>query len=256
MHDAPLPSTDTLDHHTMLTNTTNVHSQHYFTLAKSWADDFYIAIEVSRNRWKALVLWVMLPIVFLLLGCILLLVPTQHLTPLLIEHYHNGLITVTPFKQPYAPNNAEQVESDIVRYIYFRESYSADTYNYSYRLTHLLSSHDIAAYYDQLQSTANTLSPINTLSNIGYRTVKIESISFLDKATQQLTHHKTTLHHNLAQVNFIITDHDKNSGNITSTPFTVLISWQYKGIPNNPEDRWMNWNGFTVTTYQTQQRNI
>ena len=62
-------------------------------------------------------------------------------------------------------------------------------------------------------------------------------------------------HQNLAKVDFEVTLHDYKTGRVKLIPLTVLISWVYKGMPSNPANRWMDWNGFTVTDYQVQQRN-
>jgi type IV secretion system protein VirB8 len=228
----------------------------YFTLARSWNDDFYTCVEASRNRWKAFSLWLLTPVSIVLLTCTVMLIPAQHLEPLMINHYNNGLTTVVPFKQAYSPKSQSQVESDIARYVRFRESYSSSAYDYSYRLINLMSSPAITKGYDQEQSSSNKNAPIRLLGEKGYRTVTIESIVFLDSKDKNNKSEHEQNHRNLAQVNFVVTDHDKKSGSVTSTPLTTLVSWKYRGTPNDPSDRWMDWNGFTVTTYQVQQRNV
>lgn len=235
-------------------NNEKITPKDYFGLAKSWADDFYTTMEISRNRWKALCLYILLPIVFILLICVASLAPNQHFLPVLVTHYENGLETLTPFKEPYTPDVA-QVKSDINRYVTFRESYSSSTYDYSYRLINLLSSNDVANTYNQDQSSKNNQSPINVLGNKGYTTVKIDQILILDSEDKNNSDRKDQHHTNLAQVDFIVSEHDKSTGAITSTPYSALVSWQYKGSPKNPADQWENWNGFTVTNYQLQQRN-
>ncbi len=225
----------------------------YFTLAKNWADDFYVVIEASRNRWKALCLWILTPILILLLILITLLVPIQKITPLVINHYQDGQTIVTPFSKKYAPTDQAQVESDIARYVSFRESYSADTYDYSYRLINLMSALTVANAFNQLQNVQNKNSPINLLGNKGYQSVKIESISFLDNENKN---NKMDSHHrNLAQVNFVVTTFDKESAKEVTTPLTALLSWTYAGTPNDPSDRWMDWNGFKVESYVIEERN-
>lgn len=239
-------------------NEKEVHAYDYFTLARSWADDFFVSVEASRNRWRSIALWVLVPMVVLLLLCLSFLIPAQHTVPLMINHYDNGIVTVTPFKQEEAPSNMAQVESDIARYVEFRESYSADTYDYTYRLIHLLSSKNVADDYDQLQTINNKKAPINILGHQGYQSVRIENILFLDSEKSNNPHRKRgrdILHHNLAQVDFVVTTYNKANGHHTTLPLTALISWSYRGIPNNPSDRWMDWNGFIVTSYTVKQRN-
>ena len=184
-----------------------------------------------------------------------MLTPIQHLVPLMVNHYNNGLVTVTPLHSKYAPHNQAEIESNLAQYVRFRESYSANTYQYSYRLISLMSSPAIRRAYDRSQSSANKHAPINLLGNKRYRTVKIQSMVFLDNAKKNDAHKHITTHRNLAQVDFVVTDHDIKSGAATSMPLTVLVSWSYRGVSKNPSNRWLNWNGFTVSTYQVQQRN-
>lgn len=262
------------------TDKKEIHPVDYFALATSWADDFYVSIEAARNRWKALSLFVLLPLLFILLLLMSYLIPSQKLIPLMVNHYSDGQTIVTPFQQHYAPENQSQVESDLARYVQFRESYSADTFDYSYRLINLMSTEIVADTFNQLQNAQNKSSPINVLGNKVYQSVKIESISFLDNENKNNHHsdnsndHNTgndhdnknsnnnpktlqhRFHQNLAQVNFVVTTHDEGSGKDISTPLSALISWDYTGTPLNPSDRWMDWNGFKVKSYIINQRNI
>ncbi len=241
-----------------LVKTTTDQNDDYFQQAKSWADEFYTSAILSRNRWRAIALFVLTPILILFLIWMTFLIPSQHLEPLVINHYADGETMVTSLKQHYAPENSAEVESDIARYIRFRESYSVDSYSYAYRLIHLMSSGAVYSDYQTMQNINNKKSPINAIGNTGYETVKVESILFLNKADQnsQSKSQNKVKNNNLAEVNFLVTTHDKKTNTTTSTPFTATISWQYRGISNNPGERWMDWNGFSVTHYEVSQRNI
>ncbi len=228
----------------------------YFQLASNWADDFYLAAETAKNRWRAVCLYGFLPLTFLLLVMMVFLIPAQKIQPLLVNHYENGLISVTPIQAADFPKNRAQMESELVRYVINRESYSAASYNEQYSLVNLLSDNSIAQQYINAQSATNKNSPINTLGNKGYRTVKVESVIFLDSQDEANANNTKNPHQNLAQVNFTITDHDATTGTPTSVPLTALIAWEYRGSPKDPALMWQNWNGFTVTSYQLQQRNV
>lgn len=228
----------------------------YFSLARSWADDFYLAAETAKNRWRAACLYGFLPLTFLLLVMMGFLIPAQKIQPLLVNHYESGLISVTPIQAADFPRNRAQMESELVRYVVNRESYSAASYNEQYSLVNLLSDNSVAAQYIDAQSANNKNSPINTLGNKGYRSVKVESVIFLDSQDENAGNNAKNLHQNLAQVNFTITDHDATTGTPTTVPLTALIAWEYRGTPKDPALIWQNWNGFTVTSYQLQQRNV
>lgn len=228
----------------------------YFQTATSWADDYYTMAIASRNRWKAGVLYVALPITCLSLLCVLVLVPAQRIEPMIVHHYEDGHISVDPVSQIEAPTNKAEMESELVRYVISRESYDSTSYDNQYQLVNWLSNNNVAREYMQTQSHTNKFSPINRLSDHGIRTVHIENVVFLDNQKDNDKPNNHQKHHNLAEINFTVTDSEKNGSAKASKPMTALISWDYRGTPNDPDQKWRNWDGFTVTSYQLQQRSV
>ena len=233
-----------------------IDTQTYFNLARHWADDFYTQAVLERNRWRAIALFVLLPLSGLLLLCVTLLIPAQHLEPILINHYENGQVLVEPLKKNSLPKRQAEIESELVRYVVNRESYNAHFYNEQYQLVNVLSSNQVAKHYMDEQNTGNKNSPINTLGSSGTRSVHVQSVVFLDDEGNTQASGSLHTHHNLAQVNFTVTQHDNASGKEASVPLTALIAWAYRGTPNDPEALWKNWDGFTVTSYTVQQRSV
>lgn len=227
-------------------------SVNYFEQAQSWADDLHAVTIASRNRWRAFSLYVLIPLSFVLIVCVTFLIPLQHLEPILINHYSDGTTSVAPIHPRHLEINRAQIESDLVRYVVNRESYSADSYQTQYSLVNLLSSNTVAKEYIANQSIANKKAPINILGEKGTRNVHITSILFLDQENNQ----KIGNHRNLAQVDFTVTERDRATNLQTTIPLTALISWQYHGMPQNPNDAWQNWDGLTITNYEIQQRVI
>lgn len=233
-----------------------VSKKNYFVAARSWSDDLYTAAIISRNRYK-FAFFIAMGLATLLAIAVNGLIPLQHLAPLLVNHYQDGHVSVQPIYQPYAPTNQAQVESEIVRYVINRESFDSSSYDAQYSLVNLLSNNEIAKQYMYAQSIHNKQSPINLLGTNRFRSVHVESVIFLDsiiKNKGKLTSKQT--HYNLAQVNFTVTDHFKDSVIKKTQPRTVLIAWTYRGAPSDPNDLWRNWNGFTVTRYTVEQRNV
>lgn len=246
------PSTATLN----AASKTKKNAPSYFVEAKSWADDLYTSAIISRNRYKY-AFFIAMGLSVLLAIAIDGLIPLQHMEPLLINHYEDSRVSVLPIKQPTAPLNQAQVESDIVRYVINRESYDPSSYDTQYSLIHLLSNNEVAKEYRDVQSMNDPHSPINQLGDRGFRTVHVDSVIFLDsviKNKHQPPSQQT--HDNLAQINFTITDHFKHSAIQKTNAFTALIAWTYRGTPDDPEDRWRNWDGFTVTRYTVEQQNV
>lgn len=228
--------------------------QTYFKEARNWADDNFARIEVSRNRYQAAF---MLAMAF---NCctaiaVAVLANVQTLVPMLVHHYDNGIVTVDSLSPGNAPLNKNQVESDIVRYISNRESYEISSYRAQFDLVNLLSNSTVNEEYLREQDKANPLAPINTLANEQFRRVHIYNINFLDNLIfneQELLKN----HHNLAEVVFTLTDTDKLSGKQTVQHYNALLSWRYGQPSEAPNIRWQNWDGFQITRYSKQLRNV
>ena len=217
----------------------------YFQEARSWFDDVYVEAVGSRNRYRFAFLWSLLIISMLLLGFILLL-PLQHTRLVLVHHMDDGTVWVEPPKNQKLIVSRAQIESDIVRYVINRESYSPTEYDHHYALINLLSNKEVADEYQHTQNAANPDSPINHFKHRITRRVHVQNIIYLNKNSKQP----------LAQANFTVTDYDRITGRQKKQSLLALISWQYRGTPKDPASQWLNWDGFCVTHYSVQQRNL
>lgn len=229
-------------------------STNYFKEAKSWADDIYGAVEQSRNRYKTAFLGSML-LNGLALITVASLAQIQTLVPLMVHHYDNGVMTVEQLKNENAPINKAQVESDIIRYISNRESYDVSSYRSQYDLVTLLSNDSVLTQFSQEQDKSSKESPINSLGTTAQRLVHVYSVNFIDNT---MFNEKALPkdHQNLAEVVFTLIDMDKSTGHKTEKHYNALISWQYTTPSGAPDIRWKNWDGFLVTRYSKQLRNI
>ncbi|NSL19585.1 type IV secretion system protein [Tatlockia micdadei] len=227
---------------------------HYFKQAKTWADDNFARIELSRQRYQmAFMLAMVLNVCSII--TIAILAHWQTLVPMMVHHYESGVTTVEPLTQSNAPINRTQVESDIVRYITNRESYDLSSYRAQFELVNLLSNYEVNNDYLREQAKTSEEAPINRLGAAAYRTVHVYSINFLDN----LIFNEKDLpknHQNLAEVVFTLTDTDKATGKQSITHYNALISWRYTKPSDAPDVRWKNWDGFQVTRYSKQLRNV
>jgi type IV secretion system protein VirB8 len=229
-------------------------STDYFKHAKSWSDDVFGAVEQSRNRYKTAFLGSIL-LNSLALIAVVTLSQIQTLVPLLVHHYDNGVMTVEPLKNDNAPINKAQIESDIVRYITNRESYDMSSYRSQYSLISMLSGESVLRQFNQEQDKSSKESPINLLGTTGFREVHVYSINFIDT----LMHNEKDIHkdhQNLAEVVLTLADVDKSTGHKTVKHYSAMISWQYTEPSSAPDVRWNNWDGFLVTRYSKQLRNV
>jgi type IV secretion system protein VirB8 len=225
----------------------------YFTQASNWATDFQTQTMLSRNRYRLAF------ITSLLLSCSLVLLlsalfPLEHFKPLLVHHYEDGVISVDPINMSKLPQSKALVESEITRYIQARESYDPSSYSSQYQLVNLMSDQAIFRRYQLDQNGNNPQSMINQLNNKFTRRVRVESIVFLQWNEDKKEDKSDRA--NLAEVNFSTIDVSNSSGKRVVSPFVVTLSWKHLGIPNDPQLRWRNWDGFVVSNYQLVQRSL
>lgn len=228
---------------------------HYFSEARSWNIDKLYDAKMSAKRWF---------IGFLLAGGIslllaltlIILLPLKTFVPMVVQYNtKTGEVWVHKPSTPYMPETNAQVQADLVRYIVTRESYSAADINQRFRLVMLLSSSSMGDYYANEQANNNPKSPINQFGVNGSRTVQIEDIVFLNKTDRLKVNRFPQTENNLAKVDFNTTSISPQ-GQSTATYWVATIAWTYRGLPENIQDAWDNWNGFTVTTYRVDPRQV
>lgn len=227
----------------------------YHEEGRAWFEENYENAKIVGNRWFVGCMASLFTSV-LLSVCLIVLLPLKSLVPLIIhQNSVTGEVWVTHPKTPFVPENDAEVQSDIVRYMTARESYTAADLNQRFQLVTLLSANDIARTYANEQSNANPKAPVTVLGAEGTRTLHIEDIVFLDKSGLQELRHFKGKSQNLAKIDFITTTTEK-SGHKINQAWVATLAWEYKGLPNNQVEAWENWNGFTVTTYRVDPRNL
>ena len=222
----------------------------YFQAARHWSDDIYMASLVSRNRYRT-AFYGMSSLVALMAVSIVGLVPLQHTELVVVHEGESGytwLSTTRAGEQP--PVDWDRTQAEIAHYVQTREAYDPLLYRTQVQEVKLFSSAGVQAEYDLSQSKDQKFSPINVLGAKGYRTVQVNSVLRLDDESQ--SKNKKDLHSNLAQVSYLVTDHFLGSSDTISVPYLALISWETLGVPEDPEQKLRNWDGFTVTKFQTQ----
>ena len=227
----------------------------YLKAGQDWYFDRYEAVKIQGNRWFVGFLASTILSIALVIT-LTLLFPLKTLVPLVIhQNKTTGEVWVTHPTSPYVPANDAEVQADIVRFITTYKSYTATDINQRFNLVKLLSANQVAKQYADEQGNSNKNSPVNTLGVEGTRTVRVEDIVFIDKAgtIEKRTFKKTAV--NLAKVDFmtVTTDHAANK---KREFWVATMSWVYKGLPDNQQDAWDNWNGFTVTSFRIDPKNM
>jgi type IV secretory pathway component VirB8 len=225
-------------------------SEDYFQNARHWSDDIYMASLVSRNRYRA-AFYGMSGLVGLMAITIAILVPLQHTELVVVHEGQSGYTWLSTTKAGRHPEeNWGRTQAEIAHYVQTRASYDPLLYRYQVQEVKRFSSPQVQAEYDWSQSKDQKFSPVNVLGVKGYRTVQVNSILKLDDVAE--SRNKKDLHSNLAQVSYLVTDHFVGSSETISVPYLALISWEELGVPEDPEQKLQNWDGFTVTKFQTQ----
>lgn len=228
----------------------------YFEEAKDWAYERYQIQEVMANRWQ-LAFWLAMIVSMLLLAGYFFLLPLKSWEPIVINHNaQTGEVWVNSLKNHYLPETSSEIESDLVRYVVARETFSLIDNIMRSRQVQYTSSTEVAKFYNQNQDSNNPQSSIRMYGSKGIRTVKIQDIVFLDnfnKAVGSKTDQADEIP-TLARVDFITTE-TRNNATIQKY-WVATVKFEYNGVPEEKEVAWLNWNGFTVTSYRVDQRNI
>lgn len=228
--------------------------EQYFEAGRDWFFDRYEAAQIQANRWFLAFVAAMLLAIGLAVA-VYILAPLKTLVPMIIHRNSNtGEVWVDRPKSDYVPEQEAEVQADIVRYLTTRESYNAADINFRYKLAMLLSDENVGAKYAEEQAESNEKAPVNVLGEEGTRTVKIEDIVFIDKSGTEELRKFGQKASDLAKIDFVTTT--VSNGTETKEAWVATIGWVYKGLPDKQQDAWDNWNGFTVTTYRVDQRNI
>lgn len=164
----------------------------------------------------------------------------------------NGSAWITQRKGDPTPSEAA-TRSNIARYVRMRESYAVSSFAFQYRLINQLSNPDVALSYRKSQSAAKKNSLLRKYGRSGLRKVTIDDIVLLP--FKQVRKSETIANQSpFAEVHFTTVDMPGNTHHPKITGHTALLSWQYHGMPSDPEERLNNWMGFQVHYYEVTDR--
>ncbi len=228
----------------------------YFCDAKDWAYERFQMQEVMANRWQ-LAFWCMLICCLLLVVAIFVILPLKSWEPIVIRRNTiTGEVRVDPARSHFLPESAAEIQSDLVRYVIARETFSMMDLNSRMLQVIFSSSPSVAHNYQHLLTATNPHNLIAQYGENGLRTVKVQDVIFIDAAVTiaKKQANQTAKLPTLAKVDFVSIE---TIGQQTQTKYWVAtIRFRYLGTPNTPEAAWINWNGFTVINYRVDQRNL
>lgn len=223
----------------------------YFKSAECWHYDRYESQLVQANRWL-LAFWLQVGVSLLLVIALVLLLPLKTLVPLVIRQNTQTHEVFVDKVDSHTLPNQNQIESDLVRYVILRETYSSTDFALRYKQVLLETNKACALEYQKSQANSSLESPVTLYGVDGSRTIHVEDVVFLGNKNRSSKENENVS--NLAKVDFISTETMHNQ--TVKKYWVATIAWDYRGTPQDKEAAWHNWNGFTVTYYRVDQRSV
>jgi len=212
-------------------------NNNYFVEAKSWFEEKYEAVEVSRNQYRLLFFCLFVLLALSMTGYIILLPLKQTIYRVIAVNNTTGEI------ETLQDTNPKQFETNwpvtryfINQYVINRESYNSDDIIYPYNLALSFTAPELAEQYKKHMHDTDPMSPINVLGKDNFRTVNVLSISKLSDSA--------------ALVRFDTVTKNKVSGSVKTEAWNVVIKWRYALLTETTPQRDKNPLGFQVTYYQ------
>ena len=208
-----------------------------------WHRDLYQSAVISRNRWFLMgVVGIALAAIEAL--ALVFVTPLKSVEPYVIQvDNKSGITTILKPLRNEKEGNLTQDEaitkSFIVKYIVARETYDPQDLNRNYDLVRLMSSSEETKKFDDSVSNMNPNSPVERYKSNTTRTVRISSVSFLDK-------NKKTV-----QVRFTTTENQRNESH--EDYWVAILTYRYVNSPMDESDRFNNPLGFQVMSYRLDQ---
>lgn len=226
----------------------------YFEAAVEWSSKRVELLEISANRWQ-LAFWGMLICLLAVVFALVSLMPLKTLEPIIIQKdLQTGEVFVKPGDPANLVKSQQQTESDCVNYIIARETYSAVDEEVRYRQLQYMSSPDVFESYINERKATNSDSFQALLGENGLRKVVVEDVVFLDASDPKLLPENREKILPVAKIDFVTKETKGQS--IKKKYWIATIRFKYLGTPDTKEAAWANWDGFTVTAYRVDQRNV
>lgn len=205
----------------------------YFKQAREWADDRYQAQARKARHWFIAFCLQTVCVVLLVLGLIFLL-PLKTLVPLVIHQNHlTGEVWVEQPKNWNLTENRPLIESDLVRYVIARETVATADDVVRRKQVLLRTQAKLVGDYQQQRQQQYA-------EKILLRKIRVEDVVFINDS--------------LVKVDLVTMT--KTSRGVQYQPWVVTLRWSYQGTPKSKALAWDNWNGFLVTYYRIDQRNV
>ena len=218
----------------------------YFVQAAHWHDEIFTSVLISRNRYQVAF--------FAAFGCIAILgfalmtmVPLEKTQLIVVHQQQDGYSWVSTTKPSTLKlgRSEAQIKQSIGNFIRLRESYHPETYRENAQLVKYFSSAAVENAFLSEQNSDDSLTVV--LGKKGFRSIAIESIQLLSAEKDHVSILPTK---NMALVRFTLIDKDMDGKVQNITHEQAFVTYVWIGEPENPELKLLNYDGFTITSYE------
>ena len=203
-----------------------------------WYQDIYGSAVVSRNRWLVVGILALF-LATLEAGALIGLTPLKAVEPYVIQvDATTGMTNVVKSltEKPLTENEAV-TKFFVVKYVVARETYDPQDLNHNYDQVRLMSTVEQANSFDDFIRSPS--SPVEQFKNTITRTIRINSVSFLNKST--------------AQVRFSSTQMQVGSNEKQEAYWIATLSFRFVNSPMDEDERLNNPLGFQIKSYRVDQ---
>jgi type IV secretion system protein VirB8 len=206
--------------------------------AEDWFYDRYQSARVNGNRWFVTAI-VFGAIACLAVVALIALMPLKAVQAFLVEvNNASGEVRVLkPFDVAEFGSSDAVAKAFLARYVISRETYDPQDLKENYQAVRLMSDPAEGLRVDTQLSPTNPASPLNRYQTHTIRTVRVKSVSFLNRRT--------------AQVRFTSTETMRTSKR--ENAWVAIVSFRFVNLPETEEERFINPLGFQVTAYRLDQ---
>lgn len=200
-----------------------------------------------RSRQQGIWIFLLLSVVVILSVSLVWYVCWQPRDLIVLHQASSGLAWVTQQRGTVKPSEAA-TRANIANYVRLREAYAADSFAFQYRQVVQQSSPAVSLSFRQEWSVRNNSSLLHQLGRDGVRKIKIDDIILLP--FKSVMNKKSGQKYPFAEVHYTSVDVNPLEKMPVVQSHRLLISWSYRGLPIDPEERLTNWMGFQVHYYK------
>lgn len=204
--------------------------------------------ESARRHWWSLIAIIVLQVC---MTCLMMCIIFKKQVAVIVAHHRsNASVWLSQVDKSALVNlSASEIKGNIAQYIQARESYSAMSYPYQYAFVKHASISDVFQAYEKSESYHRVHSKVRQDGRDFGRTVMIHDIMFLPAFKSAHISQHFYKQDKMADVSYRLCRHYLSDGSRVCVEKHALLAWHFRGIPADPDERWLNWRGFTVSYF-------